>query len=110
MPLSDFQQKFVAIVPKVTGGLSIVGSSYIIWHVASSRKRLSKPYHRLLLNMSAQDLIYSVRSFVSTWAIPSDTPGVYMNVGNTQTCTAAGFFGHGSALSRYVRQDDEKAS
>jgi len=97
-PFSLEQQQFLALCPKITALPSIVGSAYIVQHIVRSPKRCRRVYHRLLLGMSVMDFIWSVKSFCSTWPIPSYT-GIYLASGTTQTCAAAGFFGHGAALT-----------
>lgn len=42
--------------------------------------------------LSIYDAIGSFSLGLSTWPIPRGTEGVYGAVGNTQTCTAQGFF------------------
>mmetsp|Transcript_32358 Transcript_32358/g.78949 ORF Transcript_32358/g.78949 Transcript_32358/m.78949 type:complete len:271 (-) Transcript_32358:107-919(-) len=98
-PFTVPQQKALAIIPKVTSSLSIVGSSYIIIHVLRRSKLRRRVYTRILLVMSFMDLLFSIKSFLSTWIIPSMTPFVYGAAGNFQTCDAWAFIGHGSSLS-----------
>mmetsp|Transcript_26905 Transcript_26905/g.58834 ORF Transcript_26905/g.58834 Transcript_26905/m.58834 type:complete len:456 (+) Transcript_26905:511-1878(+) len=87
------KQISLAFLPKVSGTLSFVGSTYIFQDVARSRRRRSKPYNRLILALSTFDIMASVVNIMSTWPIPEGTPGVYAAVGTTATCTAQGFFG-----------------
>ena len=50
-------------------------------------------YHRLLLSMSICDVMSSIAIFFSTWAMPAeDSHKYWLASGNTQTCTAQGFF------------------
>lgn len=110
------QQVALALIPKFAAGVSIVGSSYIVFDVvrhmrnrycpccccAGNRaggtvnpdgpRRRSDTYHRLLLMMSTCDLMMSGGIFMSTWPMPREVPNVWGNVGTTQTCTAQGFF------------------
>lgn len=99
--MADFtaKQKALAIIPKFSGALSMIGSAFIFQHIIRSPKRRGLVYHRLLLMMSLSDFIGSSMFFLSTWPIPKGTPGVYGAMGTTETCTAAGFFNHGSALT-----------
>ena len=89
---TDSQLVAIAIVPKFTSFLSMMGSTYIIYKVLSSPLRRSRPHHRLLAGMSIYDLIASTAYFLSTWPSPKGTPGVKFAMGNTATCTAQGFF------------------
>ena len=72
----------------------------MIYHIACSSKRRNRVYHRILLAMALNDVLFSIRCFIGTWAIPSNVPyEVYGNVGTTETCTASGFVGQGAALT-----------
>lgn len=101
-PFSERQLKAVAIAPKIAAFPSILGSLFIIQHVLLSKKRRGRVYHRILLLMSINDFIYSVKAFVSTWPIPEDTLFVHGARGTTQTCTVTGFFGQGGSLTSIV--------
>jgi len=96
------QQKALAIIPKILSVPSWLGSTFIVQHVLRSPKRRKRVYHRILLLMCCMDWIFSIWTFISTWPIPADTPGVFGARGTTGTCTAAGFIGHGAGLSSIV--------
>lgn len=92
--LTLVQIKALAIIPHITGTLSFLGSSSILYDILWARKRnLPQPYGRLLLSISTVDVITSAAFGLSTWPIPRGTEGVWGAVGTTQTCTAQGFFG-----------------
>jgi hypothetical protein len=87
----------LAVLPKVSSSLSILGSGWIVteflFDPGDKKKRHESVYNRLLFAMSLQDILASVWFFISTWAVPRDTPGdVYQPRGTQQTCTAQGFF------------------
>ena len=89
------QQVALAIVPKITSSLSIIGSSYIIFDCvrALRRKRDDRnTYRRLMIGISGVDITMSSCFFLSTWPMPRGTPFVFGARGSTQTCTAQGFF------------------
>ena len=90
--ISDTQHKVLAIIPHVTGALSIIGSCWIIYDIVMRRKRklTISPYHRILLGMSLYDAICSFSLGLAALPIPQGTVDVYGAVGNTQTCTAQG--------------------
>jgi hypothetical protein len=111
---SHQQQITLALVPKFTASLSIIGSTYIIvdvlckWFNNKKRRRHEQimtrgnnsqstrttnmlTYHRLLIGLSISDLIMSIGLFTSTWPMPLDTPHVYGAINNTQTCALIGF-------------------
>lgn len=95
MAWSQRQQVVLAIVPKVSSTFSLFGSGWILIEVLTDRSSVPKrkhPYHRLLLGMSVYDILESIWNFVSTWAIPQGTEGVWDASGTTATCTAQGFF------------------
>ena len=84
------QQKALSLIPHITGSLSILGSAFIIFDVASDRKKWSSTYHRLLLGMGIYDFISSFATSLSTIPMPQDSgPFSY---GNIATCTAQGMF------------------
>jgi hypothetical protein len=101
---SPQEQIALAIAPKVTAAISIVGSSYIV--IDASRRCLratsrNQTYHRLMIGLSVCDLLMSAGLFTSTWPMPRDTPNVWGAAGTTRTCEVVGFFeqaGLGSVL------------
>ena len=87
----------ISIIPKVTGMLSLMGSALIIHDgIRILRRTLNglvpSTYHRILVSMSAFDIISSMCNFLSTWPSPRGTPGAFQAVGTQGTCTAQGFF------------------
>jgi hypothetical protein len=92
MVLTPGQQVALAVTPKITSFLSILGSSWIIIEVLTQRTKRENVYNRLLCAMSFFDVLLTVWFFASTWPIPEGTEGVAWAVGNKQTCIAQGFF------------------
>mmetsp|Transcript_50215 Transcript_50215/g.92857 ORF Transcript_50215/g.92857 Transcript_50215/m.92857 type:complete len:372 (-) Transcript_50215:456-1571(-) len=86
------QQIALAVVPKISTVLSIVGSGWVTAEVLRDERKLEGIYHRLMLTMSLGDIFRSAAQFLTTWPMPADTPGVYGAAGSTATCTAQGFF------------------
>ncbi|KAL7526853.1 hypothetical protein ACHAXR_001682 [Thalassiosira sp. AJA248-18] len=87
------QQQALAIIPHITGWLSFLGSCSILYDIWCNRKRkLQRPYYRILLGISIYDAVSSFSLGLSTWPIPRGAENIYGAVGNTQTCTAQGFF------------------
>jgi len=97
--------RFAAITPRITGGLSTVSSSLIIYVILKSEKKLSTIYHRIMFGMSCADIIYSFAIALTTLPMPkSVSPEVNSlysmpyddwvgsKLGNIQTCEAQGFF------------------
>lgn len=59
--MSEFsaKQKSLAIVPKPFAILSLIGSSYIIYHVLHNSKRRNAVQYQILLGLSLSDIIFS---------------------------------------------------
>lgn len=91
MAFTENQNKALAILPKITGPLSFLGSASIIYEIASDKRKWSRPYHRLLFSMCVFDAFSSIALALSTWPIPEGSP-VYAASGNTATCSAQAFF------------------
>jgi len=89
---SEEQQKILSIVPHVAGGLSILGSFFIMYDVLSDRKKRRSTYHRLLFGMGAYDFVSSFATSLSTVPMPSASGDLSM--GNIATCTLQGMFVH----------------
>mmetsp|Transcript_16402 Transcript_16402/g.21763 ORF Transcript_16402/g.21763 Transcript_16402/m.21763 type:complete len:327 (-) Transcript_16402:409-1389(-) len=89
--------KALAIVPKVSGAVSIIGSTCILNDIfMKSRKKSNRlPINlRILVSLSISDIIASFFAyFLSTWMVPSDTPSedVVFAAGNDVTCNVQGF-------------------
>ena len=106
MSYTDAQLTALAIVPKVTSVLSLIGSSIIMSDILAvyrgkrGRTRLS-PRHRILAGMSFCDSLSSFGWFLTTWPIPSDISYTKWTVGTQATCTLQGFLvqlGVGAAI------------
>lgn len=93
MAFNSQQQAALAIIPKFSSSLSIIGSLLIIYEILFlDRRKLLRVYHRMLLVMSIYDVLESSFNFQSSWPIPKGTEGVAFAVGNTEWCEAQGFF------------------
>jgi hypothetical protein len=86
------QQVALAVTPKVTGLLSLLGSSWIVVEVLTQKSKRNNVYNRILCAMSFFDVLTSAWMFASTWPIPEGTEGVAFAAGNEKTCIAQGFF------------------
>ena len=98
-PFSNGVQETLAIVPKISGLLSMAGSFFIArdvmkkWMVRSATLRISS---KIMLNLSIGDFCSSfIWHCLSTWMVPRDTPAEYVTyaMGNDATCTVQGFLG-----------------
>jgi hypothetical protein len=92
MVLTEGQQIALAVTPKITASLSILGSAWIVVEVLTVPEKRGNVYNRLLCAMSINDVILSSMFFASTWPIPEGTDGVYTAIGSERSCVAQGFF------------------
>lgn len=86
------QQRALAILPKVTGGLSCLCSATTAAYVLQSPKKRQKFYHQLILGMSLADISSSIWLAMSTWPIPENSSSILYAIGNKATCQTQGFF------------------
>jgi hypothetical protein len=100
MALSLRQKIILAFSRTITGTLSLLASSCIIYNIflrykverrTGSRNTAVTTYHRLLLGMSILDVLHSVWAALSTLPVPANSGAVYGH-GTTATCSAQGFF------------------
>ncbi len=98
--LPPFIDSFAAITPRITGGLSAISSSTLIYLILRSEARLSTIYHRIMFGMSFFDIIGSISMGLSTIPMPKDLDDevfwyqdewVGTRLGNVHTCGAQGF-------------------
>jgi len=89
--LSLAQQTSLALIPKVTGFISVICCSLILYDVVRDRKKWSSTYYRLLGFISCVDILVSFCIALSTWPIPRES-GMLWAVGTTATCSLQGFF------------------
>ena len=90
-----FNDSFGVIAPRITGSLSAISSSLIIFIIFRSTKKLRTIYHRLMFAISFADILGSIAMALTTLPMP-DIPGSDeiegTRLGNIQTCEAQGFF------------------
>ena len=85
------QTKTLIITNKISAGLSIFGSSYIVKDVLRDpKKRNESTYHRIMLGLSCSDIITSFCLFLGTWVMPRGMQ-IYA-VGSNVTCSVTAFF------------------
>jgi len=106
--LADSAADFAALVPRITGTLSAVSSSMIIFLIFRSQVKLSTIYHRIMFAMSIADILAATAMALTTLPMPRNGDSVWFNefeykydeqpwekqtkFGNYQTCQAQGFF------------------
>ena len=98
---TDRQQLTLIVGRHISGSLSLIASSIIIYQVALRYKeqkrsgaacnKLFTPYHRLLLGTSIVDILYSFWAALGTIPLPRGTD-VLFALGTTATCSIQGFF------------------
>jgi len=92
-----YGSSFGAIVPRISGSMSLFGSVVIITVILRSSAGLKTSYHRLMFGMSLFDICASVAMGLSHLPMPAndlwyDTSFQGTKFGNTATCTMQGFF------------------
>jgi hypothetical protein len=115
MPWTESQQLALAVIPKISSTLSVLGSGSIIYDVLCRKpsranmrrsrhgsanstlvqRKRQQPYFRIMFAMSVSDFFLSSAYFFSTWPIPPDTDQswpVVGNIGTIATCSTQGFF------------------
>ena len=86
------EETILAVLPKITAGLSVCCSGIIVTLVLRDPHRRSKVFHRLILGMSLTDFITSFWWVMSSWPIPKEAEDILWASGTTRTCTVQGFF------------------
>jgi hypothetical protein len=89
---STTQQVALALTPKFSALLSLVGSLWIVVEVMTDKLKRSTVFHRLLLGMSGVDILSSLAFFASTWPVPRHTEDVIWATGGSTSCMLQGFF------------------
>jgi hypothetical protein len=78
------------IVQRFMGTISLIGSSYVIQDVLRNERKRNHTFHRLMVGLSAADILSSFFVHIlSTAAIPKGYQ--VFAVGNLATCDAQGF-------------------
>lgn len=78
------QEVTLAVVPKITGLVSLCGAFWIIIEVLTNKQKRRTVYNRLLLALSTVDAIVGVSYIGSTWPIPKNSPGVLWALGTVR--------------------------
>ena len=80
MALTTQQQLALDIIPRVTGAMSMLGSSFIIYEVLKNPKKRGMAFHLQMIALSIVDFLYSTAWFVYNWPAP-----------DSGSCAAIGF-------------------
>ena len=90
---SERQQIVLFVLPIVSGALSILGSTALMFILLKDwRRKLRRVYHRSLLAYSCIDFVVSIQYGLSSLVVPVGTPNTFGALGNWTTCQASGFF------------------
>jgi len=82
-------------VQAVAALISILASSIFIWMILRSQKRLSTPYHRLIIGLCVTDILFSLPQATCNMLSPAELDYRVWNArGNEATCDAHGFIQH----------------
>ncbi len=86
------------IIFKINGSISFLGSGYIIQDVLRNpHKRSRSIYHRIMVGLSATDILFSLFTHVlSSWVMPKGS--FVWAVGSVASCDIAGFLGRIGAV------------
>ena len=88
---TKWQQMTIATTPRITGSISFIASTIMIYMILRSDIKLDTPFRRIIFAMCIVDLLQSSSVIVSTAASPKDTPGIWGAMGNTTTCDISGW-------------------
>ena len=94
-------QRALALLPKITGGFSLVFSAFLAVHVLRDSAKRQLCYQRLMLAVSIVDMSASLWMSLSTWPFPQTQEESMWAVGNETTCRVQGFFVQCSIMSSF---------
>ena len=70
MALTDQQNRVLAIIPRITGMMSMLGSSFVMYQVLKNPQKRTMAYHLQMLALSCADFLFSLSFFVRNWPAP----------------------------------------
>lgn len=110
--MSSAHKRFGEIAPRITGSISAISSALIIFLILKSSTQLRElsTYHNIMVAMSFFDILASVAMALTHLPMPregiSESVDEYnyqgLRIGNTQTCTAQGYFVSTGTLTAYT--------
>ena len=77
---TDPQNRALDIIPRITGMMSMFGSSFVMYEVLKNPLKRTMAYHLQMLALSIADFLYSLSWFIFNWPAP-----------DSGWCTANGF-------------------
>eukprot|EP00980_Cylindrotheca_fusiformis_P003717 scaffold823_cov86-Cylindrotheca_fusiformis.AAC.4 len=88
--LTDQQEVVLSVLMVVSGTLSILGSSTIVYKVVRNRNK-SKPYDRIMLGLSCFDIIASISCILTPFLLPAETSQRVWASGTEMSCSMLGW-------------------
>ena len=70
MAYTDQQLLALGIIPRITGMMSMLGSSFVMYQVLKNPQKRTMAYHLQMLALSIADFLYSLSFFVRNWPAP----------------------------------------
>lgn len=89
--LTDNQEIVLSLLYVLSGTLSVLGSSTIVYKVLKNRKKTT-PYDRLMLGLSGFDILASLTFALSPFLLPAKTSPRVWASGTDATCSVLGLF------------------
>lgn len=80
----------MSILGLISGSLSLVGSSLIVFRAFKNRRDMT-PYDRIMLGLSLTDMVSSFVYAFGPLLLPADTSTRSWALGNDRTCKMLGF-------------------
>ena len=87
--LTDEQSKIIFWITKIGGGASILCSLYLITKILRDHIRRKKVYHRIIVALNMNSVIFSGAIFCYSWPAPKSY-SIYGALGTQKTCDAQG--------------------
>ena len=89
---SFYFTKAGVVIPTLTGTISFLSSSTIIYIIAHSKGGIKTAYHRIILGLCIGDCLTSFATLLTTIPMPKDViyPFALPSYGNVATCEAQG--------------------
>ena len=102
--LTDEQSKIIFWITKIGGGASILCSLYLITKILRDHTRRKKVYHRIIVALNMNSVIFSGAIFCYSWPAPKSY-SIYGALGTQKTCDAQGaalLFTSSNLISYYL--------
>ncbi len=91
--LSDQEEKALIILQLCAAGLSLIGSSTIVFKILRNlcTTKTTTPYDRIILGLSSCDIVSSITYGIGPFLLPAETSQRIWAFGNERTCQGLGF-------------------